>query len=995
MMEHLPSDCLFVNVELQCTNFLMRCYILLILLASLHICSADLVDPISGTRFLLKWEASTGLTTYRSTILYDDGKIVVASNGQTSNSVVDPLDGVYLLDANTGEVLQQLQGSLVGDTDVNGVAWHRDRLFFGDDNDRFYCFKESGEKVWEFQGMGDVESAPALTDLNGDYFPDVVFATEAGWLYALNGKNGSMLWSLETEMEPAPGKYGALSSKAFMASPAVVDLNYDGVRDVLIGARNAVFYAVDGASGDVLWKYHVGTGIHSSALVSRSENDLRIVFAEAYSELHVLDQDGERRGEGELSAPTGGIQGFFSSPLITPSGSIIIGSAWWDRGWQEPQYQGLEGDGFWIFHPFSKSKEARKFEGAGRITASPFLADLLDEFYPQVGFVTENGVLLLVYPTGEVAARFELPAGAEASPLVADIDADGMHELLIATTDGRLRCYDTNSEGNIEWGQFRGNNYNTGVMRDVVHIAVPLIDKVSQWAASYPEFVTVGGIYAFVFFVLSVIYWIHPLALLYFDRWLRKIKNLPLPGPLAAFETAIRYLLLVRSFAYRPRVLDAWVDRRLPTVSEQFELRKTVQSRRIHIGLPAMVNGKMLADLSVSDLCHVFSNKRALIGIVGEGGSGKTSVACYISRAAMQDKPEERLNPECRMLPVLLEPMSLSESKSEGDQLIVQVTNALSLMLDDPLENDTELIGQLLKRKRILVILDGLSEMSESLRTSLKPNRANYLANAIVVTSRNAEELGDMRCTLVKTMRIEGTRLSSFMEAYFLKVGAKQQFADAEFFAACSRLSELVGESEITVLLAKMYADQVIGAKAKSLNLDALPETIPDLTIGYIKALNDKITDGQTPFREVRAVAQRIAWESVRVTFLPEPVRRSRVHKLFSEYDDADAVVEYLIQRLGVLESEGVNQVLLRFGLDPLAEYMAASYLVDSYRNDGAKWRTFLEDIEPLDISVPERRGFFKALRDCCQATQGDTRVPDFVVEELEQRLTSELSEEK
>ena len=70
----------------------MRCYILFILLASLHICSADLVDPISGTRFSLKWEASTGLTTYRSTILYDDGKIVVASNGQTSNGVIDPLE---------------------------------------------------------------------------------------------------------------------------------------------------------------------------------------------------------------------------------------------------------------------------------------------------------------------------------------------------------------------------------------------------------------------------------------------------------------------------------------------------------------------------------------------------------------------------------------------------------------------------------------------------------------------------------------------------------------------------------------------------------------------------------------------------------------------------------------------------------------------------------------------------------------------------------------
>lgn len=48
--------------------------------------------------------------------------------------------------------------------------------------------------------------------------------------------------------------------------------------------------------------------------------------------------------------------------------------------------------------------------------------------------------------------------------LIADIDEDGQNELLIAANDGYLYCYETNGSGFIYWGQFRGNNFNTGVL---------------------------------------------------------------------------------------------------------------------------------------------------------------------------------------------------------------------------------------------------------------------------------------------------------------------------------------------------------------------------------------------------------------------------------------------------------------------------------------------------------------------------------------------------
>ena len=55
--------------------------------------------------------------------------------------------------------------------------------------------------------------------------------------------------------------------------------------------------------------------------------------------------------------------------------------------------------------------------------------------------------------------------------------------------------------------------------------------------------------------------------------------------------------------------------------------------------------------------------------------------------------------------------------------------------------------------------------------------------------------------------------MSSFMEAYLTQRGKRDRFTDTEFFDACSRLSVMVGARNITVLLAKLYAEQLIAVK--------------------------------------------------------------------------------------------------------------------------------------------------------------------------------------
>ncbi|VEP17661.1 conserved hypothetical protein [Hyella patelloides LEGE 07179] len=404
--------------------------------------------------FPLKWRTKIGLTTFRSTISYSNGKIIVGSNGESRSTLNDSSDGVYVIDSKTGKILRHIKNEVAGDTDINGVAIHQNILFFGSDNDRVFSYNFNGNQNWSFETNSDIEGAPSLTDITGDSFPDVIVASENGTVYALDGKNGNLIWNFQNQMEQAEGKYEYLSSQAFMSSPAVVDINNDGFRDVLIGGRNAIFYALDGKTGSVIWQYHTGSGIHSSAMAAHIDRNLRIILAESYSDIHLLDAKGQLQAKYELSAPSGGIQGLFSSPIYTPNGNIAIGSAWWDS----------QDDGFWLIPINTQNNELTSplFTGENRVSATPLVADILGQKEPQIIIVLENNKLMVSSESGDLIATMAKEAQVEATPLIADIDNDGKNELLIAANDGYLYCYETNGGGSIYWGQFRGNNYNTG-----------------------------------------------------------------------------------------------------------------------------------------------------------------------------------------------------------------------------------------------------------------------------------------------------------------------------------------------------------------------------------------------------------------------------------------------------------------------------------------------------------------------------------------------------
>ena len=493
-----------------------------------------------------------------------------------------------------------------------------------------------------------------------------------------------------------------------------------------------------------------------------------------------------------------------------------------------------------------------------------------------------------------------------------------------------------------------------------------------QWTNEHRYLSAGVAVYPTLLLCWLVLHWLRPLWLFRINEALKPYTDFALPAQLGGIKVPLRYVLLVGFFHYSRRMLDAWVAQHLTTARAEFQRKTTVSDRAVHITVPVVLDGQAMPQLTPQQLQPTFSKTLACLLIWGEGGAGKTSLACQIAGWAMADLPTERLCPQHCMLPVLIEQAMEPKDKEHPRPFTDAIRGELRALTHEENPIPEELLLRLLQRRRVLVIVDHFSEMPEATRQEIRPGQPEFPANALVITSRLEEQLGGVPPTTIKPLRIQGNRLSSFLEAYLTQRGKRECFDDAEFFDACRRLSLMVGTRDITVLLAKLYAEQMIATKESAAE-SILPGTIPDLMLSYVNELNRGIDRPKQGDRTVHRVTKVIAWECLKRIYRPTPAPREDVLTALRGEQDAEALLSYLEDRLRLIQTIGAGRNQIRFALDPLAEYLAGLYVVEVFGDNVDAWEEFFAHAETLPGAPDAIRGFLLAVRDCC-LTQGETR---------------------
>jgi formylglycine-generating enzyme required for sulfatase activity len=462
-------------------------------------------------------------------------------------------------------------------------------------------------------------------------------------------------------------------------------------------------------------------------------------------------------------------------------------------------------------------------------------------------------------------------------------------------------------------------------------------------------------------------------------RWLLRLPSSDIALPWTKWKVP---LTLVRPLKYRDRVLDAWVAEHWQTAQAEFLQLDTVKRKTIHIPLPVELDDTTV-ELGPDHLAPTFKKKPALLLITGEGGAGKTSLACQIARWGL-----ERHLAKHRLLPVLIE-----TDLDDGTTLLEAVRGLLTALTHqaDPLP--AELVEKLLHRQRILVIVDHLSEMGAPTRNKIAPHLADFPAKAMVITSRLKEQdrLGSLPKTTLRPLQIESNRLWPFMSAYLRAKGKQDLFDDDEYSSGSDRLRRMTADKSITALLACLYIDHMI--RQREVGGVIWPDSVPRLMLSYLYQLNRSIeAPNKRDDLAVQRDAKAIAWACVQPTYRPNWIKKETAIAALAqpgEVDSAKARLAYLETRLQLLQSPDPGTDT-RIILDPLAEYLAAAYLVDRYSQQDdptAAWQHFFETLDQKLAKANESpeivRGFLLALRDCCLDDAQNEGIPPGLADQL------------
>lgn len=148
-----------------------------------------------------------------------------------------PSNGAKTLTAN-GSLLR----GAIAAADLDGDG--RDEIVAGAYDGRLYCWYRHGSELWSAKcGISALTSGVAIGRLRrSGSSRDVVVGDASGVVYACDPR-GHIRWKFAT----TPGS-------PIEAEPAIGDVNRDGTQDVVVAGTDGYVYALDGETGALLWQ---------------------------------------------------------------------------------------------------------------------------------------------------------------------------------------------------------------------------------------------------------------------------------------------------------------------------------------------------------------------------------------------------------------------------------------------------------------------------------------------------------------------------------------------------------------------------------------------------------------------------------------------------------------------------------------------------------------------------------------------------------------------
>ncbi len=231
--------------------------------------------------------------TYRGTYLsgIEANPVLIDVNGDGAQDVLLSSDNYffYILDGKTGEPLFSekfehfLRASIpLGDVDLDG----KDEFLVADNHALARLYEVGGEKEWEIHTGYNTAATPSFAQLDEDPELEIVIFN-VGWGDKSGKEGAAQVFEHDGSL-----KWRNIDYRKYYASPAVVDVDSDGISD-LVGVTyfDAQLVAFRGYDGTVLWSKQLPGKYYGSGPVAFDANGdgKKDLLFPGKVDLHLLD----------------------------------------------------------------------------------------------------------------------------------------------------------------------------------------------------------------------------------------------------------------------------------------------------------------------------------------------------------------------------------------------------------------------------------------------------------------------------------------------------------------------------------------------------------------------------------------------------------------------------------------------------------------------------------------------------------------------------------
>lgn len=314
---------------------------------------------------------------------------------------------------------------------------------------------------WPKKGAAPFWSSPVIGDLDGDGPPEIAIGSNTNLIYAWHA-NGTEV--RDGDANPTTDGVYFVPLGTVISSPAIADLNGDGLRELIFGTSSARVYALRGGVPLPGWPF-VASGLMSSSPAIGDiipGGGLEIAMACANDSVYVLTAAGQRAPGWprplELTPGNGRVGSAVLAPLRKhlgdPSLDVIVCGADGRLQAYDPGGSILPG---WSNVVLGSGTEA-----------SPAVADLDGDGSLEVLMGADDRRLYAFHFDGTPVSGFPIETGAEvrSTPAIWDVDGDGAAEIFLAGWDGKVHAWrypGSFSAAGMAWPMFHHDNWHTGV----------------------------------------------------------------------------------------------------------------------------------------------------------------------------------------------------------------------------------------------------------------------------------------------------------------------------------------------------------------------------------------------------------------------------------------------------------------------------------------------------------------------------------------------------